>query len=375
MSRNLLPRNSTAHVRRTPVRRNTPRLRSAQIAALIFMGACLTGMFAVGMAPSFAVKTLEIHGATFTSEAKIRSILGMDGAPNAFRIETEKAAAELVRLPAILTASVVVHLPSTVVVTIQERVPKLVWTIGNNRYVVDEDGQLFGLVDSAGNPIPSDAGPLASPSGSGGADASAAAPTSTPTSTPTPTPTPIPKPTPTPKKTATPKPGTKATPTPPATASPKGSSGPTYDSSLLPFLAPAPTPDPAATSGPTALGLAVVFDRRTTDAGLGLGGIVDPVGLDAGYRLPNLTPTDVGSKAPALAVVLDDTHGFTLSSLPPGWVAEFGFYAPTVRQVDVIPTQVRDLRSALANWGEAKVAWIILVSDVSSSHSDTVILH
>jgi hypothetical protein len=378
MSRNLLPRNSTAHVRRTPVRRNTPRLRSAQIAALIFMGACLTGMFAVGMAPSFAAKTLEIHGATFTSEAKIRSILGMDGAPNAFRIETEKAAAELVRLPAVLTASVVVQLPSTVVVTLEEREPRLVWAIGDTRYVVDQEGQIFGLVDSAGNPIPSSAGPPASPSGSAGAGASATPATSestTPRPTASPSPTATPKPTPTPKKTPTPKPETKATPTPPATASPKASSGPTYDSSLLPFLAPAPTSDPAAISGSSALGLAVVFDRRATDAGLGLGGIVDPVNLDAGYRLANLTPADVGSKAASLAVVLDDTHGFTLSSLPPGWVAEFGFYAPTVRQVGVIPTQVRDLRSALANWGEAKVAWVILVSDVSSNHSDTVILH
>jgi cell division septal protein FtsQ len=138
MSRNLLPRNSTAHVRRTPVRRNTPRLRSAQVAALVFMGVCLTGIFAVSVAPSFIARTLEIHGATFTSEAKIRSIVGMDGSPNAFRIETDRAAAELVRLPAVLTASVVVRLPSTVVVTLEERKPRLVWAIGDQRYVVDQ---------------------------------------------------------------------------------------------------------------------------------------------------------------------------------------------------------------------------------------------
>ena len=45
MSRNLLPRNSTAHVRRTPVRRNTPRLRSAQVAALVFMGFGIAGLW------------------------------------------------------------------------------------------------------------------------------------------------------------------------------------------------------------------------------------------------------------------------------------------------------------------------------------------
>ena len=137
---------------------------------------------------------------------------------------------------------------------------------------------------------------------------------------------------------------------------------------------PAPTPDSAGTAGPAARALPVVFDRRASDAGLGLGGIVDPVNLDAGYRIANLTPADVGSSAPSLAVVVDDDHGFTLSSVPAGWIAEFGFYAPTVRKTTVIPGQVRDLRSALGNWGESKVAWVILVSDVSSSHSDTVIL-
>jgi hypothetical protein len=343
------------------------------------MGACLIGIFAVSAAPSFSARTLEIHGATFTSEAKIRAIVGMDGSPNAFRIETDRAAAELVKLPAVLTASVVVKLPSTVVVTLHERVPRLVWVIGENRYVVDQDGQIFGLVDSAGNPIPSSAGPIASPSGSASAGVSpATTPSAAPPASPTPSPTrsPTPRPTPTPKKTPTPKPGTKPTKTPPPTPTPKptGSPGPTYDASLLPSLAAAPTSDPAAISGPLALGLAVVFDRRSSDAGLGLGGLLDSVNLDAGYRLANLAPTDVGSRASSLAVVLDDTHGFTLSSIPSGWVAEFGFFAQTVRQVSVIPTLVRDLRSTLANWGEAKVAWVILVSDVSSNHSDTVIL-
>jgi hypothetical protein len=137
---------------------------------------------------------------------------------------------------------------------------------------------------------------------------------------------------------------------------------------------PAPTADPAATSGKAALGLQVVFDRRASDAGLSLGGVIDPVSLDAGYRLTGLTPTDVGSTAAALAVILDDVHGFTVSSVPTGWVADFGFYTPSARKVTVIPNQVRDLRSALLQWGEARVAWVFLVSDISEGHIDTVIL-
>jgi POTRA domain, FtsQ-type len=381
-ARRMPSRRPVSHVRRVPVRRSSPPLRSVQILAAILMAVSLIGGVAVSMAPAFAAKTLEIHGAVFTSQAIIRSIVGMDGTPNVFRLETDRAASKLVRLPAVMSATIQVQLPSTVVVDIVEREPRLVWVVGDTRYVVDQDGLLFGVVDAVGNPIPSDVGPLATPNPnapSASASPSATVPTTTsaavspkPAPSPTPTATPTPKPTPT-KSGAKPtptKPGTKASPSPTPSPAPT----PSWDASLVPSLLPAPTPDSAGTAGSGAVALPVVFDRRASDAGLGLGGIVDPVNLDAGYRIANLIPTDVGSSAPSLAVVVDDEHGFTLSSVPAGWIAEFGFYAPTVRKTTVIPGQVRDLRSALGNWGESKVAWVILVSDVSSSHSDTVIL-
>lgn len=372
-----------AHVRRPPaIRQSQPPLRTIQLVAAFLMGASLAGIFAVSVAPSFATRTLEIHGAKFTSESIIRSIVGMDGTPNAFRIETDRAQSQLVRLPAVKSATVQVRLPSTVVVSIVEREPKLVWIIGASRYVVDQDGLLFGFVDSAGNPIASSAGPLASPtepstepSSEPSTDASAPPSGASPgssaggsnTATPTTTPEPTPSSTPTPGKATPTKAGSKGSPTT------SGTPAPTYDTSLLPSLEPAPTTDPAATSGPAALGLQFVFDRRALDAGLGLGGIIDPVNLDAGYRLARLTPTDVGSSAASLSVVLDDAHGFTLSPGRAGWVAEFGFYAPTVRKVAVIPEQVRDLRSLLAKYGEGHVAWVRLVADVSENRINTFI--
>ncbi|MGD0120977.1 MAG: FtsQ-type POTRA domain-containing protein [Candidatus Limnocylindrales bacterium] len=355
-------------------------MRSVQVLSAVLMAACLVAGVAVSLAPSFSARTLEIHGATFTGSAVISSILGMDGAPNVFRLGTDQAAAQLVRLPAVKSASIQVRLPSTVVVDIVEREPKLVWVVGSSRYVVDQDGLIFGLVDSAGNPIASNAGPVVTPtatasSSAASSEATSAAPsrTASPSPKPKPTPSPTPKVTPTPAKPpakATPtKPGTKSSPSPSPAASPT----PTFDASQMPSLAPAPTTDPAATSGPGALGLPVVFDRRASDAGLGLGGVVDPINLDAGYRLAGLTPADIGSSTPALAVVVDDDHGFTLSSVPSGWVAEFGFYAPTVRKVTVLPGQVRDLRSMLAYYGEAHVAWVRLVADVSADHVNTYI--
>ena len=350
-------------------------MRSVQVLSAVLMAACLAAAVALSLAPSFAARTLEIHGARFTGSAVISSILGMDGAPNVFRLGTDQAAARLVRLPAVKSASIQVRLPSTVIVNVVEREPKLVWVVGGSRYVVDQDGLMFGLVDSAGNPIASNAGPLntAGPTTSSSAGSSATSPNLTiPSPSPSPRSSPTPTPTPAPAKSPT-KPPAKATPTKPGTkVSPSPSPTPTFDASEMPSLAPAPA-DPVATSGPAALGLPVVFDRRASDAGLGLGGIVDPINLDAGYRLAGISPADVGSKSPTLAVVVDDVHGFTLSSVPSGWVAEFGFYAPTVRKVTVIPEQVRDLRSMLVYYGEAHVAWVRLVADVSQDHVNTYI--
>jgi hypothetical protein len=342
------------------------------------MAACLSGIFAVTISPSFATRTLEIHGATFTSQSIVRSILGIDAAPNAFGIDTDQAAAQLVRLPAVESASVQVRLPSTVVVTLVEREPKLVWAIGDRRYVVDKDGLIFGLVDSAGNPIPSSAGPLAPPTteptpSEPAIDSGSSAGPSPESPGPSPSSSAGPKKSTKPKSKATPTRPTKSSPSPSAGASANSSAGPTYNASLLPSLAPAPSADALASSAPGAMGLPVVYDRRTSDAGLVLGGVVDSIALDAGYRLAGLTPTDIGSKAPALAVVLDDPYGFTVSSVPAGWVAQFGFYAPTVRKTTVIPEQVRDLRSALLKFNEAHVAWVFLVADVSDNHVITYI--
>jgi hypothetical protein len=126
-----------------------------------------------------------------------------------------------------------------------------------------------------------------------------------------------------------------------------------------------PATDFAAAAGSALASLPVVYDRRTSDAGLSLGDVIDPIALDAGYRLAGLAPADVGSTAPGLYVVLDDVYGFTLNPGAGGWVAEFGFYTETLRKDTVIPEQVRDLRSMLLQYGEDHVAWAWLVADIA----------
>ena len=57
----------------------------------------------------------------------------------------------------------------------------------------------------------------------------------------------------------------------------------------------------------------------------------------------------MGSAAPALLVGVDERDGWTLlPTVEDPWTAVFGFYGPAIRGPEIIPEQVRLLRSLLA---------------------------
>ena len=118
---------------------------------------------------------------------------------------------------------------------------------------------------------------------------------------------------------------------------------------------------------PQATDLAVVEDVRPASRSLAVGSQLDPVELDAALRLGSLTASDIGSSAPELRIRLDDTSGFVLHTGEGGWSAVFGFYTPTLRSTELIPGQVRLLRSFLAD-RESTVSRIILADDRNGTY-------
>ena len=359
-------RRTGSHVSRPSVRRSTPLLSGLQILGLVMMVGSSMTVWALSNTPQAAGRRLVINGARFTSSEVISQIVGLDKVGSLFRLQPDRVVSALADLPAVVSATVEVKLPDTVVVTLQERTPRIVWVIGQNRFAATAEGLLFGYVDAANNPIPSTARSVspaptaippapslepsaeASPSSSGGDESGSPEPTSQPHEKPKRKATPTPKPTPTPKHLPT------ASPTPKA---------------IAPSIEPVAQPD--STPGPAVLSLPVVYDRQSSDAPLTLGSVIDSVSLDAGYRLASRTPAELGSKAQSLVVIVDDDRGFTVSSVPAGWVAEFGFYTPTVRKDTVIPQQIEDLRTLLLSKGENHVAWVWLMSDISPDGLDS----
>jgi cell division septal protein FtsQ len=113
--------------------------------------------------------------------------------------------------------------------------------------------------------------------------------------------------------------------------------------------------------------LPLVTDQRTKSVYLGVGDTLDPVTLDAALRLGSLAPADVGSGGDTVGLRVDDENGYVLHGEPDGWNAIFGFYTPTLRTTELIPGQVRLLRSLLLANDEADVQRVILADEDSGT--------
>ncbi|MCI0581417.1 MAG: FtsQ-type POTRA domain-containing protein, partial [Chloroflexi bacterium] len=111
----------------------------------------------------------------------------------------------------------------------------------------------------------------------------------------------------------------------------------------------------------------VIVDRRAAAGTLGVGRSIEPVHFDAARRLGSLTPADLGSAAVELEVAVTDENGFVVTTGPDGWTAIFGFYTPSLRTTELIPGQVRLLRSLLAG-REATVGRVVLASDTDGTY-------
>ncbi|HYH94207.1 MAG TPA: FtsQ-type POTRA domain-containing protein [Candidatus Saccharimonadales bacterium] len=121
------------------------------------------------------------------------------------------------------------------------------------------------------------------------------------------------------------------------------------------------------TSPPGVAALPVVEDQRAASAGLAVGSTLQAIDLDAATRLASLVPGDVGSEGERLDVIVTDPSGFSVYGRPAGWRAIFGFYTASLRTPDLIPGQVRLLRSLLIG-REPLIERVILASETDGTY-------
>lgn len=118
----------------------------------------------------------------------------------------------------------------------------------------------------------------------------------------------------------------------------------------------------AATDLPT------IDDRRAEREPPGPGGTIDALDLEVARRLLSLRPADLGSAAPGLVVAVDDADGWlVLPAVEDPWTAVFGIYTPSLRPADLVPQQVRLLRSLMVARKEATILRVVLAGPDSGT--------
>ena len=114
-------------------------------------------------------------------------------------------------------------------------------------------------------------------------------------------------------------------------------------------------------------GLPTITDHRDAQAALAVGATVDPVDMDAATRLASVSPRDLGSRATALRIWIEDGDGFEIHPVGVPWIAAFGVYTPSLRTTEMVPGQVRLLKSLLAG-RESRIKRVMLADDINGSY-------
>ena len=271
MTRRTTARTATTLRRRTPtVRRRSAGLSPTRAAAALALVLAALAIYGVSTAAAFGLDRLDIRGERYVDEASVKALVGVPPGTNLFRLSASAIEARIAGLAPVKEATVIVSLPDTVIVQIEEREPVLAWHVGDRRLLVDAEGVVVA--------------------------------------------------------------------------------------------------EEAVTEQHEQT-LPIVEDRRFLSVVLRPGHRIDAVDLDVATRLGSLDPADLDSVASGLTVAVDEEQGWVVRPVPRGWLAIFGFYGRQVREADLIPGQVRLLRSLLAG-REATVGRVILASETDGTFTE-----
>jgi hypothetical protein len=102
--------------------------------------------YGVGASSAFEFSELVVEGAAYTDPADVEALLDEVRGENLFRLSTAPLADAVRELPTVQDARIRIALPRTLTVSLVERAPILLWTVGERRYLADDRGVLLGLL-------------------------------------------------------------------------------------------------------------------------------------------------------------------------------------------------------------------------------------
>lgn len=120
--------------------------RKLIIAAIVVVLVAAAATWIVAFSPVFGVKTVQVRGAQHLSAVQVRSAAAIAGGSPLVRLDTDAIRTRVEELPDVASATVTTSFPSTVTITVTERVPIGVVRAGNEYRLVDRTGQQYRAV-------------------------------------------------------------------------------------------------------------------------------------------------------------------------------------------------------------------------------------
>jgi cell division protein FtsQ len=133
-------------------RRREHSRRHQRLRALLLVPLVATVAWVLWASPLLAVRAVQVDGARSLSADEVRDAAGVRTGTPLLRVDTDAARARVARLPQVRAVEVSRGWPSTVVITVTERVAIAAVESAGQRYLVDADGVLFDTI--TGDPPP-----------------------------------------------------------------------------------------------------------------------------------------------------------------------------------------------------------------------------
>jgi cell division protein FtsQ len=106
-------------------------------------------VYGAAASDAFAVRRVDVTGASLTPAVDVRTAAGVGEGTNLFALATDGLRTRVEALPTVDSAEVEVRLPDALTIRVIERKPLLAWGVGDRRLLVDEDGRVFADLPAA----------------------------------------------------------------------------------------------------------------------------------------------------------------------------------------------------------------------------------
>jgi cell division protein FtsQ len=123
-------------------------LASGRIASLVLFLASLGGLIAIAVSPQFVVRTVQINGIQVLDAADVEDMAGVTGA-SIWLVQTDEVEARVARNAYVERVRATLLLPDILTINLVERQPDVRWQVGETRYLVDAEGRVLGLDNTA----------------------------------------------------------------------------------------------------------------------------------------------------------------------------------------------------------------------------------